>query len=129
MKTALIGLGIAMAVAAGCAHGPVAVAATVAAGRDVRGAARVGQQAQALVAGPARMVHATGEKPVRWFVAEKKTGGDADCAAGSGGAVESTRTELAVGAGQVLCAAVTAGATDVSWHQFTGSPDALWALR
>jgi hypothetical protein len=132
MKTVLIGLGLAMVAATGCAHGNMNVAGTVE-GRDVRGSAQVGQQARVLVVGPAHLVHASGEKPVHWFVAQKSTGGDADCAAARGTTTalpESTRAHLAIDAGQVLCAAVAAGATDVSWHQFNNDGgDSLWARR
>jgi hypothetical protein len=131
MKTVLFGLGLAMVAAAGCAHGNVNVAGAVE-GRDVRGSAQVGQQARVLVVGPAQLVHASGEKPVRWFVAEKSTGGDADCAAATTATTtrtESTRAHLAVDAGHVLCAAVAAGTTDVSWHRFVETRDTMWALR
>jgi hypothetical protein len=129
MKAMLLVLGLAMVSAAGCAHG----VATVAEGRDVRGSARVGQEARLLVVGPAALVHATGEKPVRWFVADRVSGSDRDCArAASSGAVvlsESKGASLTVGAGHVLCAAVVDGATDVMWHERVDVGNSMWALR
>jgi hypothetical protein len=65
-------------------------------------------------------------------VAERATGGDADCAAAPSVRTlpaESIRAQLTIDAGQVLCAAVATGTTDVSWHQFTDTRDALWARR
>jgi hypothetical protein len=117
----------AMAAAAGCAHGT----ATPDRGRDLRGMARVGQDARALLVGPARLVHATGEKPVRWFVADRITGDDRDCAVATPAAAlpESSGAQLRVSSGKVLCAAVSSGATDVNWHKLPESPDGLWALR
>jgi hypothetical protein len=92
----------------------------------------VGQEARALLVGPARLVHATGEKPVRWFVADRVIGDDRDCAAGSGGHAvlsESVSAQLTVTPGHVLCAAVERGATDVMWHEFIEANDNMWALR
>ena len=85
----------------------------------------------ALLAGPAHLVHATGDKPVRWFVADRVNGDDRDCA-GSRSAVvlsESVGAQLTVGSGKVLCASVASGATDVMWHELRDGDDSLWALR
>ena len=128
MKSKLLGLAMmmAMTVGVGCAHGETGSA------RDVRGSARVGQEARAIVVGPARLVHATGEKPVRWFVADRVSGGDADCAgADASQAVlsESMSAHLTVTPGHVLCATVERGATDVMWHQLAEANDNMWAVR
>ena len=129
MRAMLLGLGLAMATAAGCAHGTMGAGQ----GRDVRGSARVGQEARLLLVGPARLVHATGEKPVRWFVAERVSGGDGDCAMSSSSRItlsESRGANLTVGAGHVLCAVVVSGSTDVMWHEQRESNDNnMWALR
>jgi hypothetical protein len=126
MNTTLMGLGLTMLLAVGCAHGSAGTSAE----RDARGTAQVGVAARALVAGPARLVHVTGEKPVRWFIAERTTGSDTDCAAATRSPItESKAARLTIGAGQVLCAAVPAGMTDVSWHQFNDHADTVWALR
>jgi len=117
----------ALALAAGCAHGTGVPDRA----RDVRGTARVGHAARALLAGPAHLVHATGDKPVRWFVADRVNGDDRDCA-GSRSAVvlsESVGAQLTVGSGKVLCASVASGATDVMWHELRDGDDSLWALR
>jgi len=116
-----------MAAAVGCAHGTMAPERA----RDVRGMARVGQEARALMAGPARLVHATGDKPVRWFVAERVTGDDRDCTAAASTAVwsASAGAQLTVSSRQVLCAAVARGATDVMWHRLPDGEGGLWALR
>ena len=131
MRTMLLGLTIATGLSVGCAHGTL-VAAGPTEGRDVRGEARVGQEARAIVAGPARLVHATGDKPVRWFLADRVSGGDADCAAARPSASvlsESTGAHMTIGSGRVLCASVASGSTDVMWHQFVDANDKLWALR
>jgi hypothetical protein len=124
----LLVLGLAMATTAGCAHGTLATGE----GRDLRGSARIGQAARVLLVGPARLVHATGEKPVRWFVAERVSGGDADCAVSSSAQItlsESRGANLTVGAGHVLCAAVADGSTDVMWHEQRETNSNMWALR
>jgi len=126
MNAKLLGLATMMAVAVGCAHGGTG------SGRDVRGAARVGQEARALIAGPARLVHATAEKRVRWFVADRVSGGDADCARADASQTvlsESISAHLTVTPGHVLCASVAGGATDVMWHQLAERNDNMWALR
>jgi hypothetical protein len=130
MKAVLMGLTMVMGLAAGCAHG-TATPASAGGGRDVRGSARVGQEARVIVVGPARLVHATGEKPVRWFVAERVSGGDRDCASPVSvePLAESKGAHLTVGNGHVLCAAVAAGATDVMWHEMVEPADGVWALR
>ena len=128
MKAMLLGLGLAMAAAAGCAHGT----AVTGPGRDARGSARIGQEARLLVVGPARLVHASGEKPVRWFVAERVSGDDRDCAVRTSSGTtlsESMKANLTVGAGHVLCAVVADGSTDVMWHEQRESNDSMWALR
>ncbi len=127
IKTMTLALTLTIATAAGCAHG----GATERRGRDVRGSARVGQEARALVVGPARLVHATGEKPVRWFVAKQVQGDDRDCAGAASPVVllEAALAQLSVSSGHVLCAAVASGATDVNWHEFAERNDSLWALR
>jgi hypothetical protein len=129
MKAMLMGLTMVMGMAAGCAHGGATLAS--AGGRDVRGSARVGQVARVIVVGPARLVHATGEKPVRWFVAERVSGGDRDCTApvSAEALAESKGAHLTVGNGHVLCAAVAIGATDVMWHELAEAGDSVWALR
>jgi hypothetical protein len=123
----VLAMAVAMAAAAGCAHGPVAPERA----SDARGMARVGQQARALLVGPARLVHATGDKPVRWFVADRVSGDDRDCAGLPSPVAlgESAGAQLAVGSGQVLCAAVARGATDVMWHRLPDVADTLWARR
>jgi len=122
----LVVVAAAMAAAAGCAHGT----ATPDRGRDLRGMARVGRDARALLVGPARVVHATGDKPVRWFVADRITGDDRDCAVAMPAALpESGGAQLSVSSGKVLCAAVSSGATDVNWHKLPEGDDSLWALR
>src|SRR5262245_44036404 len=128
MGAKLLGLTMMVAVAVGCAHGPTGLGAG--GGRDVRGAIHVGQQARARVVGPAHLVHATGEKPVRWFVADRVSGDDADCARASAGAVltEATSAHLTVTPGHVLCAAVGDGSTDIAWHQLAERNDNMWAL-
>jgi hypothetical protein len=130
MKAMLMGLTMVLGMAAGCAHGG-ATLASAGAGRDLRGSARVGQVARVIVVGPARLVHATGEKPVRWFVAERVRGGDSDCAApvAAEALAESRGAHLTVGNGHVLCAAVATGATDVMWHELVEEGDSVWALR
>jgi len=129
VKSNLKALMVAAAMAAataGCAHGTAATDR----GRDVRGMARVGHEARALLVGPAHLVHATGEKPVRWFVADRVSGDDRDCAQSSSALLsESAGAQLTVGSGKVLCAAVASGATDVNWHQLPEQADRLWALR
>jgi hypothetical protein len=83
-----------------------------------------------IVVGPARLVHARGEKPVRWFVAARVSGGDSDCAGPAGQPLaESTGAHLTVASGHVLCAAVEKGATDVLWHEVVEPSDEAWALR
>jgi hypothetical protein len=126
LKALLVGAAMAIA-GAGCAHGTSAVEQ----GRAVRGGGRVGRQARVLMTGPAREVHATGDKPVRWFVADQKAGDDRDCAASTSASLssESDHARLTVKSGQVLCAAVAAGATDVMWHKLPDADDGLWALR
>jgi len=128
MKSMLVGLTVAMGLSMGCAHGATTSGG---AGRDVRGSARVGEAARVIVVGPARLVHATGEKPVRWFVAARVSGGDSDCAKPVGGQplVEAVGAHLTVGSGHVLCAAVDKGATDVMWHEMVEPGDGVWALR
>jgi hypothetical protein len=126
MNTKLLGLATMMAVAVGCAHGAPGQ------GRDVRGSARISQQARALVVGPAHLVHATGERPVRWFVADRVTGGDQDCLRASQSEAllaESVSAHLTVTPGHVLCAAVAGGSTDVNWHQLAENNTNMWALR
>jgi hypothetical protein len=115
----------------GCAHGTL-VATGPAQGRDIRGSARVGQEARLIASGPARLVHATAEKRVRWFLADQVIGDDSDCAAAGRSAQrlsESTGAQVTIAPGHVLCAAVAQGATDVMWHQFAETSDNLWALR
>jgi hypothetical protein len=126
MRTILISLAITLAAAAGCAHGTPGGQ-----GRDLRGGTRVGETARVVLAGSAARVHATGEKPVRWFVADRVKGDDHDCASPASGTVlpVSTRATVTVEAGRVLCAAVASGATDVNWHQFDDNNVNLWALR
>jgi hypothetical protein len=126
IKRMTLVLAMTIATAAGCAH----AGATEGQRRDMRGFARVGQEARAVLVGSARLVHATGDKPVRWFVAKQVQGDDRDCAAVASPVVlsESARARLSVGSGQVLCAAVASGATDVNWHEFAESNDGLWAL-
>jgi hypothetical protein len=130
MKSILIALGLAMVGAAGCAHGTASVGGD---GRDVRGSARVSQEAKLLLVGPAQLVHADGEKPVRWFVAERVNGDDRDCTGAATGQVvlsEGQTAHLTVGSGQVLCAAVAKGATDVMWHEVVAHENgSMWALR
>lgn len=131
MKTTVWGLVMTAALLAGCAHGRLACEGDARA-RDMRGSARVGQAARAIVAGPALLVHATGDKPVRWFVVDRVSGGDADCAAaGSIPAplAESTGVHLTIAPGHLLCAAVARGATDVMWHQVLETTSNMWALR
>jgi hypothetical protein len=130
MKTTGAILFITLGLSAGCAHQGLVTDGS-AGERDARGSAHVGHQARAIVAGPARMVHASGEKPVRWFVVDRVSGGDSDCLApGAAGAPlsESTGVHTTIAPGHVLCAAVAQGATDVTWHRFGESP-AMWALR
>lgn len=84
------------------------------------------------MAGPALLVHATGDKPVRWFVVDRISGGDADCAAAGSARssiAESAGVHLTIAPGHVLCAAVAQGATDVTWHQVIESSPNMWALR
>jgi hypothetical protein len=121
----VISLAMALVAAAGCAHG------TGSAQRDLRGGARVGETARVVVAGAAARVHATGEKPVRWFVADRVSGDDRDCANPASGTAlpESMHAAVTVGTGRVLCAAVASGATDVNWHKFDDRNDNLWARR
>jgi hypothetical protein len=130
MKSILFALGLAMVSAAGCAHGTVSAGGD---GRDVRGSARVTAEAKLLVVGPAQLVHADGERPVRWFVAERVNGDDRDCTGAAMGQVvlsEAASAHLTVGSGQVLCAAVTQGATDVMWHEVIARENnSMWALR
>jgi hypothetical protein len=131
MRTMLLGLTVAMGLTMGCAHGTLVTGAPTDA-RDVRGSTRVGRAARLIVAGPARLVHATGEKPVQWFVADRVSGGDGDCTAARAAArvlSESTRTQVTIAPGHVLCAVVASGATDVMWHQFVAPTDNMWALR
>lgn len=127
MKFHLKVLAMAMTVAVGCAHGTMAPGHA----RDARGMTRVGREARALLVGPAQLVHATGDKPVRWFVTERVSGTDRDCAGASPPAVlsETAGAQLTVGSGQVLCAAVAHGATDVMWHEIDDRAGGLWALR
>ena len=128
LKVLAMAVAMAAAAAAGCAHGTM----TPERATDARGMARVGQQARALLVGPARLVHATGDKPVRWFVADRVSGDDRDCAGTPSSPVtlgESAGAQLAVGSGQVLCAAVARGATDVMWHRLPDGADTLWARR
>jgi len=121
-------LAMMVAAVAGCAHGT-----TTAENQrlDVRGGLRVGRQARALLVGPSALVHATGEKPVRWFLADRVNGNDLDCAnpAAAVALQESVRAQITVGSAHVLCAAVANGATDVMWHQFPERDDRKWALR
>jgi hypothetical protein len=122
-----VAVAVAMAAGAGCAHGT----APVNHAREVRGMARVGKGARALIVGPARLVHATGEKAVRWFVAKRVTGDDRDCVAAPapGALSEAGRAQLTIGAGHVLCAAVARGATDVMWHELSDGGGSLSAHR
>jgi hypothetical protein len=125
----MLALGLVMAAAAGCAHG---AATAGGGGRDLRGTAHVGAEARLLLVGPARLVHADGERPVEWFVARKVSGGDRDCAvapAARAVLAEAASAHLTVEAGQVLCASVPQGATDVSWHELVEAGDNMWALR
>lgn len=134
MKTTLLGLFMTMAAMTGCAHQTL-VSSWPPPDRDLRGSARVGHDARMIVAGPAVLVHATGEKPVRWFVVERVSGGDQDCAAvrstpaAASPLVESTRIHVTVAAGHLLCAAVAQGATEVTWHQVVDTTAKMWALR
>jgi hypothetical protein len=126
MKSKLMGVVTAMAATVGCAHGSMGE------GRDVRGSAIVTQAARALVVGPARLVHATGEKPVRWFVADRISGTDQDCTRAPASQMmlaESVSAHVTVTPGHVLCAAVDGGQTDVNWHQLAESNHNIWALR
>jgi hypothetical protein len=131
MKTTVWGLFMTMALLAGCAHGTLASNGE-AGERDVRGSARVGQSARAIVAGPALLVHATGDKPVRWFVVDRVSGSDADCAtvrATAAPLAESTGVHLTIAPGHLLCAEVARGATDVMWHEVLEPTANMWALR
>lgn len=131
MKRTVWGLFMTVALLAGCAHGTL-VSDGQARERDVRGSARVGEAARVVVAGPALLVHATGDKPVRWFVVDRVSGGDADCKlAGSVAAplAESTGVHLTIAPGHLLCAAVARGTTDVLWHQVLDTSPTMWALR
>lgn len=131
MNRMLMGLVMVTAVTMGCAHGARVVDAAPH-GRDVRGWARVGHEARAIIAGPAFMVHATGEKPVRWTVVARVNGGDSDCATPGSPATllsESTGVHLTIAPGSVLCAYVARGTTEVSWHEVVEQPANLWALR
>ncbi len=77
-------------------------------------------------------MHATAEKRVRWFVADRVSGGDADCARADASQTvlsESISAHLTVTPGHVLCASVAGGATDVMWHQLAERNDNMWALR
>ncbi len=131
MKMTVLGLAMSVGLSMGCAHGR-AVPGDLAQTRELRGSARVGHEARAIVAGPALMVHATGDKPVRWFVAPRVSGGDVDCVAGRPAAEllpEATAVHLTIAPGQLLCAAVARGATEVMWHQVVEHTTNLWALR
>jgi hypothetical protein len=127
MRTMVMAVALVLASAAGCAHG----GASNQQRRDLRGGARVGSQARAIVVGSAALVHATGDKPVRWFVADRVSGDDRDCANPASRIVlaESMTAAVTVASGQVLCAAVGSGATDVNWHQFSEANNNMWALR
>ncbi len=131
MRTTLFGLAVATGLTMGCAHGTLGTAGPSET-RDRRGSTWVGQTARAIVAGPAQMVHAIGERPVRWFLADRVTGGDGDCATPSAAAPvlsESPGTQVTIAPGHVLCAVVDKGSTDVMWHQFVVPADNMWALR
>jgi hypothetical protein len=131
MKMTVLGLAIGVGLTMGCAHG-TAIPGGAAPAQELRGSARVGHEARAIVAGPALLVHATGDKPVRWFVAPRVTGGDLDCASDrppSASLPESPGVHLTIAPGQVLCAAVAQGATDVMWHQVLERSTNLWAFR
>lgn len=127
MRRMVVAVAMVLAIAAGCAHGAVSNQSR----RDLRGGARVGLRARAIVAGSAALVHATGDKPVRWFVADRVNGDDRDCANPASRIVlaESMNAAVTVASGQVLCAAVASGATDVNWHQFREANNNMWALR
>lgn len=131
MKTTWLGLAVTIAWTLGCAHRPV-VPDGAAQERDLRGSTRVGHQARAIVAGPVLLIHASGDKPVRWFVADRVSGGDSDCTGPRSPAstlAESTGVHLTIAPGHVLCAAVAQGATDVTWHRVVDTTATLWALR
>jgi hypothetical protein len=131
MKTTLLGLAMVLGATMGCAHGTL-VPDGPAQEREMRGSAHVGQQARVIVAGPAPLVHATGEQPVRWFLAHRISGGDGDCAAAGASPSllsESSGVHLTIAPDHVLCASVAQGTTDVRWHQDAESSRNLWALR
>lgn len=131
MKMTVLGLAMISGWTMGCAHGTAALD-DAPQSRELRGSARVGQEARAIVAGPALLVHAAGDKPVRWFVVPRVSGGDVDCAAAPASAAvlpESTGIHLTIEAGHVLCATVAQGATEVVWHQVVEGTTRLWALR
>lgn len=131
MKMTWLGLAVTIVWTLGCAH-RTPLPEGAAQERDLRGSARVGLAAKPIVTGPALLIHATGDKPVRWFVADRVTGTDADCTVPRSPAAlvtESTGVHLTIAPGHVLCAAVAQGATDVMWHQFIGASTNLWALR
>ena len=119
MLTRLLGLAAILGAAAGCAHG-TAVSAGPAPGRQLGGAARVGQEARVIVTGPALLVHATGDRSVRWFLVQRVSGGDGDCAAPRASSFllpESSSVHLTIAPDHELCASVAQGTADVIWHQ------------
>jgi hypothetical protein len=131
MKGLLLGLATAVALMTGCAHGTLG-GDSPGQKQHLSGSARIGHEARVIVAGPALLVHATGEKPVRWFVAERVSGGDSDCAAARSSVSvlsESTGVHVTITSGHVLCASVARGATDVNWRATVESTPNLWALR
>lgn len=127
---AVMGGGCGVTSAAGHSHGR---------GNDVRSMARMNATTgpKVVVAGPARLLHVDvhGERAFTIYAVARQTGNDADClAAAAAPAISVARAnrrrplDMDVPAGQVICLANAADATDgrgaeVSWHARRGAPE------
>jgi hypothetical protein len=116
-------LSIALATAAGCAT----ISAGHAGRHDVHASARIaGDSARVLVSGPASLLHidVDGRADLALYSVARKSGTDADCAAGTGVEKKHLRPRmqnvmnLDVGAGETICVASAASSqtASVTWH-------------
>jgi hypothetical protein len=127
---AMMGGGCGVTGAAGHSHGR---------GDDVRSIARMNATTgpKLVVAGPARLLHVDvhGERVFTIYAVARQTGTDADCLATAASPAISVAPanrrrplDIDVPAGQVVCLANAADATDgrgaeVSWHARRGAPE------
>lgn len=127
MKTVILAL--AMATAAGCAHGW-----GEAGEHSPRGAIKVGSEPRLLAGGPAMSVHTSIDErePVTLFLVARVSGDDSDCTRAAANATPlatDARHHVDVAEGRALCAMAPSGTREVLWHARVEEPSNLWAHK